>query len=101
MSTIYQVSEIKQLLARSLKPLFYQIEELFGMITLEGVVERVNNYPSGTYVSLKDPNHTDVTITCLVAPDIKIDFEIKAGLKIQAVGTVDLKRERTALTRKQ
>jgi exodeoxyribonuclease VII large subunit len=96
-STIYQVSEIKQLLARSLKPLFYQIEELFGMITLEGVVERVNNYPSGTYVSLKDPNHTDVTITCLVAPDIKIDFEIKAGLKIQAVGTVDLKTRKNSV----
>lgn len=91
MSSIYQVAELKQLISRGLKPLFYQIEELYGMVTVEGVIDRVNSYPSGTYIALKDPQSTEVSITCLIAPRQKIDFELKAGLKIQSVGTIEMR----------
>lgn len=94
MSEIYQVAEIKQLIARSLKPLFYSIEELYALITVEGVVERVASYPSGTYLSLKDAQSPEVNITCLVAPNQKVDFELKRGLKIQVVGTVEMRTKK-------
>lgn len=91
MGGIYQVAELKQLISRSLKPMFYSITELHGFVTVEGVLERVSRYPSGIYLVLKDAETADVTINCQLAPERKIDFELKKGLKVQAVGTVEMR----------
>ncbi|MBS4020868.1 MAG: hypothetical protein KGZ79_00395 [Dethiobacter sp.] len=61
------------------------------MITIEGILERVNSYPSGTYLALKDPQSPEVSLTCLLPPSHKVDFELKQGLTIQATGTVEMR----------